>query len=372
MAGNFIRKFFSVILKIVSLIFVVALIISVLSIFISPDKLWPLSFFGISFPVLFVINLFILIYYLFKLNKFLFIPLFSVIIGFIMFPRYVQFGNNEERFGANNNLKLMTYNVHVFGRWQGDYDIEDKIQLADNVFSNIKNENPDIICFQEFYSRPKASLNNKNRAKELGYKYSAASRYLDNEDFYSIITYSKFPIVQSGTLKVKGQRKYFAVYADIKLSDSSLVRVYNLHLHSIKITKEKELFGNIPDLSNQQENEKIKRESLSLIKKLKYAFENRSHQADLLVDHIKSTKIPVIIAGDFNDTPVSYAYQKIKADKKDVFIQAGEGMGISYQGGFPLLRIDYVLVDKGITSLSYKTLKGKESDHKAVVVELSY
>lgn len=290
----------------------------------------------------------------------------------MLFPRYYQFGSNIERHG-DDNLKLMSYNVHVFGRWQGDYNIDDKIELATNVFTRVEENNPDIICFQEFYSRPKLKLNNKLRALKQGYIFSASTKYLDYEDNYSIMIYSKYPIVNSGQLRAPGQNKYFAVYADVKLPNNDVVRVYNLHLRSIKISKEKELMNKIPDISNEEENKKLKEESISIIKKMKFAFVNRAAQVDVLTKHIESTDLPVIIAGDFNDTPVSYAYQKLRKYGKDVFTVVGKGMGISYRGGFPLLRIDYVFTDSEFfTPRSYETLQGEESDHKAVVVELGY
>ena len=84
---------------------------------------------------------------------------------------------------------------------------------------------------------------------------------------------------------------------------------------------------------------------------------------------MQSSPYPIILCGDFNDTPLSYAYNTISANLKDTFKESGKGIGQTFVK-IPALRIDYILHEKKIRSLNYKQHKKKLSDHYAVSCEL--
>jgi endonuclease/exonuclease/phosphatase family metal-dependent hydrolase len=54
----------------------------------------------------------------------------------------------------------------------------------------------------------------------------------------------------------------------------------------------------------------------------------------------------------------------------DGFVERGSGIGTSYNGVIPALRIDYILADKGLKQLAYKRVKPTFSDHFAVFSKL--
>lgn len=87
---------------------------------------------------------------------------------------------------------------------------------------------------------------------------------------------------------------------------------------------------------------------------------------------IDSTHYPVIVAGDFNDTPSSYTYRRLKGDMTDGFRAVGNGFGgtFRYLGG--VLRIDYIFYDDRFAGAGYYMLQDDVSDHKAVVAELRF
>jgi endonuclease/exonuclease/phosphatase family metal-dependent hydrolase len=78
---------------------------------------------------------------------------------------------------------------------------------------------------------------------------------------------------------------------------------------------------------------------------------------------------PVIICGDFNDTPVSYAYHQLTSNYQDAFECCGNGIGKTLKGKIPAFRIDYVIYDNNFTPLSYQELKVNLSDHYPVKSE---
>ena len=75
---------------------------------------------------------------------------------------------------------------------------------------------------------------------------------------------------------------------------------------------------------------------------LKRAFIKRSEQVDIIKAEMDNCKTPYIIAGDFNDTPASYAVKKITKGLKNSFEEKGSGFGKTYNGKFPNFQIDYI------------------------------
>ena len=44
-------------------------------------------------------------------------------------------------------------------------------------------------------------------------------------------------------------------------------------------------------------------------------------QADTIAKYIQQSPYPVIVCGDFNDVPGSYAYRTVKGNLQDVFVK---------------------------------------------------
>jgi endonuclease/exonuclease/phosphatase family metal-dependent hydrolase len=104
----------------------------------------------------------------------------------------------------------------------------------------------------------------------------------------------------------------------------------------------------------------------NLSARLKTGFISRARQAKVLKDHIRNSPYPVIITGDFNDTPVSYVYGKLRKGLNDSFVHSGYGAGFTYRGYYPANRIDYILFDDALKSSSFEITKVRYSDHYPV------
>jgi len=83
--------------------------------------------------------------------------------------------------------------------------------------------------------------------------------------------------------------------------------------------------------------------------------------------HYKKSPYPVILAGDFNDTPESYIYNQITRDFKDAFVESAGGLGYSYAGAIPMLRIDFTFIDPSFTALNHRVVHKKYSDHYPII-----
>ena len=74
----------------------------------------------------------------------------------------------------------------------------------------------------------------------------------------------------------------------------------------------------------------------------------RARQADQVMRLVDESPYPLIVCGDFNDTPASYTYRKTKGDLEDSFLAAGKGYGYTYRYLRKLLRIDYLFYSPGV------------------------
>jgi endonuclease/exonuclease/phosphatase family metal-dependent hydrolase len=138
------------------------------------------------------------------------------------------------------------------------------------------------------------------------------------------------------------------------------VRVYNAHLASIRFQKE-----DYKALQDGPDSEDAKR----LLGRLERAFITRSSQVKTVVHHLAAdTGRKVILCGDFNDSPVSYAYEQISNYLDDSFIDAGKGLEYSFVGTFPPFRIDFVMHSPEIQTTDFQTHSVDFSDHRPVEV----
>jgi endonuclease/exonuclease/phosphatase family metal-dependent hydrolase len=109
-----------------------------------------------------------------------------------------------------------------------------------------------------------------------------------------------------------------------------------------------------------------------LVRKYKKAMEMRAVQSRLIRKKIKESPYPVIVCGDFNDTPSSYAYRKTKGWLKDAFVASGKGIGQTYSGKLPSFRIDYILYSSALKSYNFEIHKIPYSDHFPISCDLTF
>jgi endonuclease/exonuclease/phosphatase (EEP) superfamily protein YafD len=100
---------------------------------------------------------------------------------------------------------------------------------------------------------------------------------------------------------------------------------------------------------------------------LKKGFVKRALQAQVVKDNINRSPFPVIVVGDFNDTPVSYTYTKIRKGLNDAFINSGYGAGFTYIGNYPRNRIDYILYNYPLVNSYFDIIKVRYSDHYPIM-----
>ena len=338
-------------LYLINSICLLLLLLSYLSPFISPTLFWPISFFGLLFPVFYVINCLFLIYWIIGFKK----QIWANIIVLLLGIQYVGlfFGTQPTTTTTTKNtdsIKVLSYNVRLFNRyeWLPNPDIKSKI------FKFLKKETADILCIQEFYT--------DDEIPNFNYKYRHIGLQNKKSQWHMAI-YSKYPQIDKGTVSIKGERvNNTCIYSDMIINLDTL-RIYNVHLASNWFKNSDYSF-----LQNPQK-EKLKEGISGIIKRMKNSYKKRADQAKVIKEHMNNSPYPILLCGDFNDTPLSYAYNTISATLKDAFKESGKGIGQSFVKA-PTLRIDYILHNDRFKSYNYTQYKQQLSDHYAVSCEL--
>lgn len=339
------RKQTNLILKIVlavlALLAAALLLLCYASMVVPQAKLWYLSVFGLmSIPII----AFAVIMMLACCRK---APKFAVFLLILLLPsisivrRNFQLSSGGEA-AAGNSLKIMTYNVGGYNHSDLGTSGEATNKCMEEIAELIKKENPDIACFQEAGS---GYLTENLFKKRLdGYYYHRKNGSL---------TISKFPIADGGFVDFENSSN-MAIFTDIQLPDAGKVRVYNCHFQSYQISPSRVA----KSMANGETEEIAKAEV-----KIRTALKKRSGQVDEIAAAIDSCGLPVIVTGDFNDTPVSYTYTQMKRNKQDTFVKAGKGFGATFSLFWPAFRIDYIFCPKTWKPVSHKTIRVNHSDH---------
>lgn len=371
--GNKMRRWrrplswFSKAVLVLNCIAVIILLFSYLAPFINPAFFWPIAFVGIAYPIVLLTNLIFIGYWLFRKPKLSLISIFFLLIGWNTIKTTVGFTKvNPTTQKDSASIRVMSYNVHLFRGYGEDKEKNTKAEILQIV----KDIEPDVICMQEFYTRRKGKNDvRKSFIKELGYKHHYFKEVAGNDfDAYGIAIFSKYPIVQSGSLDINLEQKSVnrVQFADIKTNDR-LIRVYNVHLQSIGFQKEDYEFIARKPTNIDEDISSTRR----IGGRLKNAFIKRSKQAKILADHIEGCETPYIVAGDFNDTPTSYSVNKISKGMNNAFAMKGTGWGVTYNGDFPNFQIDYVMASKEFNIQSFQIIREKLSDHYPIWSDLT-
>jgi endonuclease/exonuclease/phosphatase family metal-dependent hydrolase len=339
-------------------LFAFTLLISYLAVHISPGDFILPAFFGLAYPYLLLINIILVIVWAVLLRFEALISVIAIAIGFNHFSNYIKF--RKPFLDKSNTFKVISYNIRLFNYFEN----KGGAFSEKRVLEFLKGQKPDIICLQEFFVLGDPAREEERINTALGGKYYSHLKVLkmSKNRSYGIATFTKFPIVNKGEIIHEGSSS-LSIYTDL-LIEKDTFRIFNNYLQSFLLKRmDRSFLEEMSSLEDKETFDKVK----SISARLKKGFVRRSLQAQLVKNYINKSPFPVIVIGDFNDTPVSYAYRKIRKGLNDSFVNSGYGAGFTYKGNYPPNRIDYILYDDNLINNYFEIKRIKYSDHYPII-----
>jgi endonuclease/exonuclease/phosphatase family metal-dependent hydrolase len=337
------------------------LLISYATPFFHPASIPWLPFMGLMYPVWVFSAVIITTIALIRKIPFKYIGVFVLFIGLAFHVRLISYSFFDPA-PTENSIKLLTYNVRLFGV----YD-DTTTHSRDNIFKLIREEQPDIACFQEYYRQDKpTSFETYDSIRQIMNSIDYHERSAHNERGkrnFGIAIFSKYPMIARGDVMFESQGTMdfnYCVFADV-VCRKDTVRIYNVHLQSIRLSEP----GSAPTPG-----------TLSMlktgIKKMNSAYIKRADQARKVIEHMESSPYPIVVCGDFNDTPMSYTYHQFYKKMTDGFREASFGLGATYIGRIPAGRIDYVFHTDELSCSNFNVHKVSYSDHRPITCTINF
>lgn len=364
---KFINRIFRLLFRLSGFLLLAALIAAMVSPHIDPYRCWIFAFFGLAYPLLWLANLLnALVNIRFRiLSKVILITLLAGLP--LMLRHFGVSGPDKQPRNVRDAHTLISYNVHGFSDIGGEHSVFDVQFRIHDLFTQ---ENADLICMQEYPVRRNPSggfSRNMNIPPLLPRNhyswYEPDGIYLESV----LMTSTRLKIKNQGTV-YSPDNEEFAIYTDISFPEGT-VRVYNVHLQSLMLREERSLLNNS---TTGYIKKSTLRQGWITAAKLRRAFILRAYQAKCLAQHIQQSPWPVIVAGDFNDTPASFAYRILSKGLCDSFKSGGQGFTTTFSESHYPIRIDHVFASPQIKILSYERKLTGYSDHYPIIVRFTF
>ena len=353
-----------------NIFFMLALIVSAYSDFISPEKNILFAYTGLFFPILLIANICFLVCWIFAkrwLLTFLLISTFTVcwkpITVFCPFHLKTNGQPREEL------IKILSYNVMSFA-----YTNHTK-EKPNKIIQYIAESDADIVCLQEYMVSARPNLMSSQAvAKALPMYPYIAEIFLsstDNKNYqYGLAVLSRFPILNSRRIAFPSRYNGSSIH-EIYINGKK-VTVINNHLESFKLTVEDR--SRYADLITNVNFESFEVFSDAIQQKLGQAFRIRAKQSETIAAEIhKANGYFTIVCGDFNDTPISYTRRTMQGSLIDAYAESGRGMGISYNQNYYLFRIDHIFHSISMDAYNCRVDASiKLSDHYPIYCYLKF
>lgn len=359
----------------ITAVLALSLIFSFLAKIFPPSFSSTIAYSGLLFPYILIANVIMVVVWLIVDYTWALVPVLAILLNINNIDKHFQMRGLDKPVVCVSCLKVMSYNVQAFNIYH-----QDQKSLNEKVIQFFKDEQPDILCIQEY---------SYDKSGKLGFKSTEsivdALKIKDNEKTHRVLlpyenklgyqfgmaVFSKYRIINSGYVETEDNSSNKSMFVDIRFNGDTL-RVYNIHLASMHLETSDYETGKamLSGIYDSTTNDRAQ----NLFNKISAAYELRQQQAKTIRKHIKSCPYPVILCGDFNDSPASYSYNHIVQGFKDSFRSSGKGTGTTYAGrDLPSFRIDYIAHDKMFNNFQHTVCRNLDvSDHYPIYTYISF
>lgn len=364
---SFVRQAFRSVLFIVNLFFVLLLLSSYLTWNISPEKNSFFAYLGLGFPFILAANIFFLFFWLVT-TKWKFAAFNLVMLIVCIQPIWAYFPLNiTSPTPSLKSLKILSYNVRGVG-WKMDEEWAKK-----PIIQYLISQNADIICLQEYIASTDEKFSSSKKLQQTlkvyPYYYVESLRSKEGGYEYGLACFSKYKIKAVNRIPLLSTDNGAVLY-QIEVGDKEIT-VINVHLESNRLTSsDKKMYR---DFFKKRDPKGINKIAQNIESKLGEAYVKRAPQADMIAHYVaQQTTDATIVCGDFNDTPISYTYNKLRQQLVDSYTETRFGPSITYHENHFWFRIDYIWHTPNMKAYNFTIDKIKYSDHYPVWTYLDW
>ena len=330
-----------------------------------PPVRWIIpAFLGLFFPALLVAQIGVTIFWLLAWDKRRLLLVAAVwLISLPQLLVYFPISRAEKSLGTEEeSLRILSYNVCAFG-------FKPHTKTSPNAtLQYIKSSGADIVCIQEamLNQNPWAGVFSKTRRSYLDEDYPYINVIRVNRGGSTLALLSKYPIKEAKEIPLPSWVNGAVAYkVDIRGKETLVI---NVHLESFRLHR----VDGEDYLRLAKDGDAVRLKD-ALRAKLSPTFRSHNIQANIIHDLIQRYGSGrVIVCGDFNDTPLSYARYKIGEGLEDAFVSKGNGLGISFHTRPFFVRIDHILFGPAFRVLRCEVDKtASESDHYPIEAVLT-
>ena len=330
-----------------------------------PPMRWIIpAFLGLFFPALLVAQIGVTIFWLLAWDKRRLLLVAAVwLISLPQLLVYFPISRAEKSLGTEEeSLRILSYNVCAFG-------FKPHTKTSPNAtLQYIKSSGADIVCIQEamLNQNPWAGVVSKTLRSYLDEDYPYINVIRVNRGGSTLALLSKYPIKEAKEIPLPSWVNGAVAYkVDIRGKETLVI---NVHLESFRLRR----VDGEDYLRLAKDGDAIRLKD-ALRAKLSPTFRSHNIQANIIHDLIQRYGSGrVIVCGDFNDTPLSYARYKIGEGLEDAFVSKGNGLGITFHTRPFFVRIDHILFGPAFRALRCEVDKtASESDHYPIEAVLT-
>lgn len=358
---NFFLKIYYFLRSIKNLILVginILFALSIISNEVNPNSCVYVAPFGFMYFFLYIFHIVIFFLY-FKRRKRIAIPaLILLLIGSIYIRNTINVTFQNDKKG----IKVMTWNVKNFDL----YNWTNNLNTRKEIFKLIKEESPDILAIQEFYTNS-SNFDNIGALKNLGYPYIYFQPTFSQSDHdqWGLAIVSKFPLKQKELLpEVNQKTKMNRTIKATATTPSGEIDIYTSHFQSIHLHYDD--YNYIDKLKNDFHDYNSDK-TYTIFQKIIIAYEYRVKQIETLVEDIHKNNHKAIVCCDLNDIPNSYSYHLLSKNLVDSYRKKGNGFSNTVSIVLPLLRIDYIFTTDNLMINGYQKINTNLSDHNIII-----
>lgn len=307
---------------------------------------------GLLMPLALVANLgFLLLWFIIDF-KGLLLPLIGIlpVTGFCLDYCPLNFTGRDAPEDSVPTLRVATFNSCG---WQ----YKDSTDGVWNAPQLLRLLDADILCLQETSSFPAET---QGVVDSLGY---------DIRKSKGVMICSRLPFVgDSIPIGFIGSKNGILAWRVRRGEDTLTVICAHLESNSIP-EEEKAALGERLHAHNE---EKLKESGRVMLSFLSASAAERARQTDRLDSLLTARKgESIVLCGDFNDTPVSYTYRRMKQHLGNTYRESGFGTGFSYNRTGFWVRIDHIFTSDDWTSFGTRTVREfPSSDHYPVLTTI--